>query len=260
MPRSILLEDLSREVHIWLTVPLEAGADRLLEMLAPEEVRQYRRYRVERARALYLSGRLLARSVLSRYVEVEPAVWSFRLGEHGRPEILGPSGLPALRFNLSHTDGLVACLVALEADSGVDVEEISRCANPGVVAKHYFSADEATHVQELGGREQRMRFFSYWTLKEAYIKGRGFGNALSSKRFSFDLRQADTVSARFDPSVGDRESDWQFGLWRPSSSHLLAAAIRVGRDGPRRVVVRKTTPLADRFESVELERLASSRS
>ena len=63
----------------------------------------------------------LARLTLSRYAPVPPEAWSFSLGEHGRPEIEGPSDAGRLRFNLSHTRGMVACAVVRELDIGVDV-------------------------------------------------------------------------------------------------------------------------------------------
>ena len=43
------------------------------------------------------------------------------------PEILDrPGGVPDLRFNISHTDGLIACAVTIGREVGVDVEHIDR--------------------------------------------------------------------------------------------------------------------------------------
>lgn len=259
--RATLIEELSAEAHIWLTSPTGVGSvASFLEMLAPEEVSQYRRFLVDSARDQYLVARVLARSVLSRYMDVDPADWSFRLNKRGRPEVDGPPGLPPLRFNLSHTDGLVACLVTLELDAGVDVEETTRRVDVASVAKHNFSALEAAEVRNRVGRDQRMRFFSYWTLKEAYIKARGMGRALPLSRFSFNFPEARTVEVRFDPSLGDCEDSWQFHLWRASPSHLLAAAIHRGNRPHRSVIIRRSTPLADSVETLRLELVASSSS
>ena len=63
---SVHLDSLRTEAHIWLTGGAEPHAiESYIELLAPEERQQYERYKVERARSLYLAARALARSVLS---------------------------------------------------------------------------------------------------------------------------------------------------------------------------------------------------
>src|SRR5262245_60054247 len=58
----------------------------------------------------FVTARAIVRMMLSRYVERPPQVWQLRIESHGRPEIANlPAGAPDLRFNISHTDGLVAC-------------------------------------------------------------------------------------------------------------------------------------------------------
>ena len=237
---SSLLDGLSSEAHIWLTGPARPGdASNYLPLLAPEEIEQFERFKVERARRLYLAARALARSALSLYYPaVGPAEWRFRFNDHGRPEIDPGGNWPPLRFNLSHTEGLVACLVTHELDAGVDVENIERRINLVGVAKHSFSEVEASEVRRRRGRSRRRRFFYYWTLKESYIKARGMGLALPLRRF--------------------RESDWQFALFQASPSHMLAAGIRRGGLGDRRLVIRRSTPLATEAEEVALSTLAAS--
>ncbi len=254
------LESLRSEAHIWLTGPADAEAEGAhLPLLAPDELEQYRRFKVERPRRLYLAARALARSALSLYApHVEPAAWSFRFNRHGRPEIDGPAARPPLRFNLSHTDGLVACLVTLELDAGVDVEQIERRINLVGVARHSFSELEAGEVGKLRGRDRQERFFYYWTLKEAYIKARGMGLALPLRRFSYTFPRSGTVAIRFEPQVGDRERDWQLALYQASPRHYLAVAIRRGEEPDRKIVVRRSTPLATDTEEIALARLAAS--
>ena len=260
MSDSSLLESLSSEAHIWLTGPAEpADFSDYLPLLAPEEIEQFERFKVERARRLYLAARALARSTLSLYhPAVRPAEWRFRFNDHGRPEIDLAGDCPPLRFNLSHTDGLVACLVTLELDAGVDVEMIERRINLVGVAKHSFSETEASEVRRRRGRTRRRRFFYYWTLKESYIKARGMGLALPLRRFSFSFPERGAVDINFDAELEDHEPDWQFALFEASSSHMLAAGIRRGGLEDRRLVVRRSTPLAREAQEVSLRRLAVS--
>lgn len=253
------MRSLSSEAHIWLTGPAETVAD-YLPLLAQEEVEQFERYRVEHARRLYLAGRALTRSVLSLYhPNVDPTAWRFRFNRHGRPEIEGPADWPPLRFNISHTDGLVACLVTLEHDGGVDVEEIERRIDLAGVAAHSFSESEANEVRLRSGRQRRVRFFHYWTLKEAYIKARGMGLALPLRRFTYTFPEPGEVAITFDPEIEDREHEWQIALWEASSRHYLATAIRRG-DGPDlNITVRRSTPLAQEVEVVSLPTLVRSK-
>ncbi len=254
------LESLEAEAHIWLTGPAEPEAvGRYEPLLAPEELAQYRRFRVEPPRRLYLAARALARSALSLYApDVGPDQWRFSLNRHGRPEIDGPAGRPPLRFNLSHTDGLVACLVTLELDAGVDVEQIERRVNLVGVARHSFSELEAGEVERRRGRDRRERFFHYWTLKEAYIKARGMGLALPLRRFSYTFPRPGAVAVRFEPEVGDREREWQLALYQPSPLHYLAAAIRRGDAPDLEIVVRQSTPLATEAVEIAPTRLVAS--
>ena len=262
MPSEARLEQLGSEAHIWLCSPAtDEQTERCLELLAPSELDQLERFRVERPRRLYLSARSLARSVLSLYRPEIPAdAWRFRLNAHGRPEIEVPNGPPDLRFNLSHTDGLVACILGVNRDVGVDVEDTRRSLDldmPGV-ARHSFSRTEAADVRTRSGEDRRRRFFSSWTLKEAYIKARGMGLALPLRRFSYRFPVPGEVTVSFDPEVHDREDEWQLGLWRASVDHFLAAAVRRGSGSDLAWVVRRSTPLAEDAELVSPEPLALS--
>ena len=259
MSSGLGLDRLESEAHVWLTTPAAPEAlPSLRPLLSDDEQAQYRRYKVERARGLHLAARALARSVLSLYAPaVDPSEWRFRFNEHGRPEIEGPEA-PPLRFNLSHTEGLVACLVTLELDAGVDVERIDRELNLVGVAGHSFSAREASDVRARRGHDRRRRFFHYWTLKEAYIKARGMGLALPLRHFSFTFPAEGAVAVEFDPELEDRAEDWQLALYRATPEHYLAAALRRG-DGPdREVVVRRSTPVATEIEPIAPEPLAVS--
>lgn len=256
-----LLEALDDEAHVWLTDPVTPEeTPACLEVLAPEEHRQCERFRVEHARRLYLAARSLARRALSRYVDVDPAAWRFRFNRHGRPEIDSPDDLPPLRFNLSHTRGLVACLVTLGSDAGVDVEQRSRQLDLLGVARHSFSAAEAADVRRCDAAERGDRFFTYWTLKESYIKARGMGMALPLKRFSFSLPSPGRLELWLDPELDDDAGRWQFGLFRATADHLMAVAVARGSGPDLRIVCRRATPSLERIERIEPDVVARTRS
>jgi 4'-phosphopantetheinyl transferase len=137
--------------------------------MCAEERAQQQRFYFEKGRHEYLVTRALVRTVLSKYVTVDPSTWRFEKNEYGKPAIVYPQGLPPLTFNLSNTTGLIACLVAFGRDVGVDVEDMTRPGETVEIAEQFFSPTEVAALRALPASAQRYRFFEYWTLKEAYI-------------------------------------------------------------------------------------------
>ena len=111
------------EAHLWVARPSEIRDPELIlaydALLTEDERAKVSRYRFEKDRHTSLVTRALVRTVLSRYAAVSPEDWRFIANEFGRPEISEPGGERSLRFNLSHTEGLVVCLVSRDREVGV---------------------------------------------------------------------------------------------------------------------------------------------
>jgi 4'-phosphopantetheinyl transferase len=204
----------------------EALLDRFGELLSEEEREYQARPGSEKRRREILLSRMLVRTALSHHTDVDPRAWQFGAGEHGRPFIAGLKP-PALDFNLTHTEGMIACLVASVPGIGVDVEFLPRKNDTAGVAKHFFAPQEQAGLPE--------RFFDYWTLKEAYIKARGKGLALPLDGFWFDLSGEEPVIA-FDERIPDDPARWRFQTLRLSPDHLCSVALPMGA-GPRPLVM-----------------------
>ena len=198
-------------------------------LLSKDEEARMARLIFDRDRRRFLLTRALVRTMLSRYASVPPAAWAFIANVHGRPEILDrPKGVPDLRFNLSHTEGLIACAVTIGREVGVDVEHIGRRLTHDVAGR-FFAPREVSDLKALPEDEQHKVFFDYWTLKEAYIKARGFGLALPLGDFAFTLSPPAPPQITFEPSLDDDPATWQFFQEWPSPQHRLGLAVR--RDG-----------------------------
>ncbi|WP_437661519.1 4'-phosphopantetheinyl transferase family protein [Sorangium sp. So ce1182] len=236
--------------HLWYVFSDPVRDEALLaayhRLMAPDEATQQARFLFANNRHEYLLTRALVRTVLSKYAPVAPEAWTFVRNEFGRPSIAGPAGVPPLRFNLSNTHGLIACLVALDRDVGVDVEDTERSSSAMDIADRFFSPSEVRALRAQPSERQRARFFEYWTLKESYIKARGMGLAIPLDHFSFDLDGGPEIGISFDPRLDDDRSAWQFALYRPSGRHTMAAAVRKGADPPLSIELRETVPLLDR--------------
>jgi len=239
---SLELCDLRDEVHVWTSElcedPSPEDIERFEGWLSSEETARYRRYLRSQDRNLFLVAHALLRHTLSRYADAAPAAWRFETGEHGRPEIAGPLAELGLRFNISHSPGLVAVLISDGIDAGIDVELPGRVADPAAVARSVFSAAEIRALEGLDPDDFQTRFYELWTLGEAYIKARGLGLKIPLREFTFSVGRDSDVRIQFEESIQDDAAQWQFRLWRPGERHQGAVAVRRGVGPDRHLVFR----------------------
>lgn len=250
------------EIHLWITRPDSIRDTALLSryqtLLTAEESRKQQRFLFARHRHAALVTRAFLRDLLSCYADVPPADWRFAIGERGKPEIIDPP-LP-LRFNLSHTMGLIICAVNLVEDIGCDVENVQRRTDPLAIARQNFSATEVEELFSLPQADQKSRFFDYWTLKESYIKACGSGIfGVPLQDFSFAIgphpagRVNDNIRISFASSIDQRAQDWLSWLYSPNERYRIAVSVRstaleVSADVRKRFRVFLSTPLATRSE------------
>jgi len=212
------------------------AASRLLGMLSPDERDRYARMHFEQDRNSYLVAHALTRGLLARLLGVAPRELVFAAGPHGRPELARPVRRPPLRFNLSHTRGLVACAVALETDVGVDVAHVRRAVRIEPLAARALSAHERASFGALPVPDRRRRFFELWTLKEAYLKAVGEGMALPLQAVSLDLEHSPPRLQLHAP-IQDDPGRWFLQLEPIADHHLLALAF--GLPAPTSVTLRE---------------------
>lgn len=226
-----LLDNLRSEVHAWYCLPEsisdETRLSRYRSILSAGEIERYHRFYFEKDKHSYLVSHALLRSVLSSYVGVAAPQLQFTNNEHGKPELLRSPGMPEINFNLTHADGLCACIITLDKACGIDAENIHRKNKLEAVARRMFADEE---LQLLDENNIQQQFYYYWTLREAYVKALGTGLSGSSKDFYFAVDLKD-MTAGIHRHVGQRPGDdspeggqWQFRLYQPSSEHVLAVA------------------------------------
>jgi 4'-phosphopantetheinyl transferase len=233
----------SDEAHLWYLVPSDVSRE-LLEiyrgLLTDEEAAREARYVFEHSRIEYRLTRALARTVLARYTGLDPKALRFVNDSHGRPALDPQSDLT---FNLSNTEGLIACAVTRGRQIGVDVESIDRPTATLDIAEHFFSKIEIAELRALPREQQLDRFFDYWTLKESYIKARGLGLLIPLDGFSFLLDGQDAVRIEIDPSLGDDAAGWWFTQLSLSPRHKTALGVSIRAGETLRLKVERTVPL-----------------
>src|SRR5215471_9230158 len=99
-------------IHIWCVNGEDIDDPALLRQgasdLTAPEVARAERFVKRGDRHHFIIGRWMLRHLLGEYSLAVPREITFALNEHGRPELAGLNRL-RIQFNLSHTDGLVAC-------------------------------------------------------------------------------------------------------------------------------------------------------
>jgi 4'-phosphopantetheinyl transferase len=201
---------------------MDAGMwTRLRSWLQPEETTRADNYKDMDARAAFLIGRGMARTMLAEVTGVAPGDWRFTEGPHGRPEIASPD--TPYRFNLAHSHGMIACAIARGRDIGVDVEYLDRPDSSHDVAQRACSPDELEDIASAPDDGRKERFLTYWTLKEAYLKARGLGISVHLADVAFTVHTGEPV---FVPrgSLADVDTRWLFRLAQPGPRHLVAVA------------------------------------
>lgn len=101
-------------------------------------------------------------------------------GKHGKPYL---KDFPNIHYNISHTDGLVACGIG-DRQLGIDVERIRPFRN--TILRRVFSDAERRHMDEIPEPERSQYFFRIWTLKESYLKASGLGITVPLTTISFE--------------------------------------------------------------------------
>ena len=192
-------------------------------LLDESESQRAARYRFECDRELFRFSHGFLRVTLSRYLDAEPRSLRFVTLPGGRPELY-VSGPPPIRFNLSHTKGLVACVVTKRSACGVDAEIMRRLDDS--LLKAVLTKAESSELEALDEVRRLDRFYEYWTLKEAYLKGRGLGLSIPLQQLDFSNSDS---QPRLETAPGtDNDSHaWRFSSLRPTPRHHVAAALRV---------------------------------
>lgn len=169
---------LSTEIHLFL---LSFGHETpppwyrdLQDVLSLEEKHSYTAISSVARQREFLLSRLLTRLCLSTYTKEKMGDLKFIWSKDGKPQLLNP----IIRFNLSHTDRLIALALG-RMELGVDVERVETRKSSETrylpLARRFFTQEENIFISNLPDIEKKRGFFHLFTLKEALGKAMGTG-------------------------------------------------------------------------------------
>lgn len=236
------------EIHIWFTYDEEINPDFALtnyvQFLNHQELEQWQKLYFDKYKHQYLVTRMLVRDVLSRYLQGIPAEKiEFITNDYKKPYILPEQLAIPLRFNISHSEKMIVLAVSVGVEIGIDVEYLNRKNIFFEIAERFFAENEYQHFKALSGEHQKQRFFSLWTLKEAYIKACGKGLYIPLDEFWFSFPSVDIIDIDFSTSRNDDPVNWQFWQIQPGKQHLVSLAVKQSDIHPQNLIMYKTIPL-----------------
>jgi 4'-phosphopantetheinyl transferase len=211
----------------------------LLARLPADERERAARYRFPRDRDMFVAGRALARRMLTEAAGARS--WCFVKDQHGKLAVDPPHGEPPLHFNITHSDGIVACATARGISVGIDVEAIDREYDFADVLDSTLAPEERERFDERSAATRAEYFFKIWTLKEAIGKACGVGLGMSFQETCIDLEPVPRL-VRCAPGIA--ADGWHLSLHAPLATHQLALAFRPPADRAPAVAVREIAAAA----------------
>ncbi|MEO3945946.1 4'-phosphopantetheinyl transferase superfamily protein [Gorillibacterium sp. CAU 1737] len=164
----------------------------LLSLLSEREVKSLQVRGTEQEVFSLLAGYTLVKSLIRfRY----HADGELRRERGGKPYLASPNWKGS--FSVSHSGNMVVCGIHPTGQIGVDVERPRPIMDE--LLDECLSDQEKAFCQESSTEEtKRLRFFRFWTLKEAYLKAQGsrFGEVAFSEldfsRMGYEPESAET--------------------------------------------------------------------
>ncbi|HOO27741.1 MAG TPA: 4'-phosphopantetheinyl transferase superfamily protein [Lachnospiraceae bacterium] len=157
-----------------VTLPEIAYMEGLVSKARIDRSKKYK-FEIDRRRSLGVEA-LLNYAVRSTYPSV-PIPVRLMADEHKKPHLIGEH----IEFSLSHSGNYAACVIA-DVPVGIDIER-HRSDNQGV-ARRFFTRRECADITD------DERFYTYWTLKESFVKAVGQGLSLPMNSFEVMLGKA----------------------------------------------------------------------
>lgn len=217
-------------VHLWSAeLDLSRGwAGEGQKVLSAEERDRAGSFRFDRHKERYVAGRFILRSLLSVYTGVSPQEIALDAREDGKPFLCLDGRASELRFNQSDSQGRTLVALARSREIGVDLERVDPRVEVRELAKVALSGEEMEGLRSLDEEAARERFYTLWTVKEAFLKGVGTGLRTAPNQIVVDLsRGSIRVTARSGPPA----QGWSFLTLEPWEGFKAALALQGPLDG-----------------------------
>ncbi|MGF1737871.1 4'-phosphopantetheinyl transferase family protein [Photobacterium satsumensis] len=159
---------------------------RLIRDLAQYEQDQVDQFVFEKDKARYTVSHWYMRRILADHLGCTMSELFFFQGRFGKPYLSVETGL---FFNLSHCEEYSVLVVSRYGEVGVDVESPQRMSVSEIdgLTQSVLTSAEHERLDRLPVEQQCESFIRLWTLKEAYLKQKGWGLHYELNKLSFSI-------------------------------------------------------------------------
>ena len=184
------------EVHVWRIDlgRVVAEVEQLSRLLSPNEAARAGRFKFRVDRDHFIAGRAVLRQISGRYLGTGPSNLVFSYGPQGKPSLA--DNPHDLRFNLTHSHGLMLCAVGRSRELGIDLEHLRDDIDFGDIAQRFFAPQEIATLRAVPTYMKKRAFFTCWVRKEAYIKACGQGLSLPLDKFTVPILDTEPMRLR----------------------------------------------------------------
>ena len=185
----------SHEIHIWCADLKRALAEQaiLYDLLSIDERKRVSEYKFEKDAQYYTCARGILRTILGRYLTMEPQNIHFLYNDYGKPYLVTEKKSNFVQFNLSHSGDLALYVFSKDYEVGIDLEKVKSFDNLLDIAQQFFSVQEIANLNTVQAERRLESFYKCWTRKESVIKAIGCG-------LSFPLDQFTVSFAHNEPA------------------------------------------------------------
>ena len=208
------------DVHLWEIHVSSHNLAGSADVLTEDELKRMNRLHFNEDRNRYLVAHAALRRILGERLKTDPREISFESGKLGKPYI--PES--RLKFNLSHSGDWVWIAVCDDFEIGVDIEQMKEI-DASALMQRFGSAEEAELFSLLPEQQHQQAFFTWWTRKEAYLKGAGSGLSGGLQSFTAWKGSADPLVLHVADQKHSAGGHWTIQSPEASTGYCGAIAV-----------------------------------
>ena len=222
-------EPIEDDVHLWhynldITPERRSALARLLD---DKEHARAARFKFDRHRGRFVTGRGILREILARYVDANPETLHFDHGKYGKPRLVQPYSANAIAFSVSNSHNLGAVAIAKCCRLGLVIEQVRQNLDYQSIAAQVFTPEEQHWFNSLPVSGRLAAFFDLWVCKEAYLKGEGLGLSAPLNHISISLTSE--RRPRLISSIIPNTDPAPWVLYRPVIRSGVTACLAINR-------------------------------
>ncbi len=169
----------NRSCRLWM-VELDGSQEAGQDVLSAAEKTRALRFVFKQHQQRYIQAHSTLRQLLGELLGAAPGTLRIAEGVHGKPYLVD---WPQCHFNLTHSASMALVGVSMEAEIGVDLEQLRPVDDLPALCATSFTINEQKALCEVTAEGVDDMFLRGWTRKEACLKAMGKGLLIAPNTF-----------------------------------------------------------------------------